>query len=312
MIYLFYGTDEFAIQKELQKLEKKYHISDIDISKYDLETSSLDDILEDASTVSFFHPMKMILVNNAYLFANATKKSLPEIDPTKFLAYLKNPNPDCQLIFINEKINATKKVTKQVKSLGVLKEFTKSNDVTRQVKELFDGYQIDPATIRLLIERVGTDMQLLDQECEKLKMFQYETKQIHQQDVVELTMKSIDLDIFKLIDNIINRRKDQAIATYHEMLKLNEEPIKIIVMLANQFRLMYQAKNLIQKGYTESLIAANLDVHPYPVKLALQKSRNYDTNLLLEILDKLADLDLAIKQGKLEKKMALELFILEL
>ena len=59
---------------------------------------------------------------------------------------------------------------------------------------------------------------------------------------------------------------------YKELLKIGEEPIKIIVLLANQFRLMYQSKLLTSKGYSEDDIASLLHVKRYPVHLAIQKS----------------------------------------
>ena len=95
------------------------------------------------------------------------------------------------------------------------------------------------------------------------------------------------------------------------MLKINEEPLKIIIILAGQFRIMYQSKQLLKKGYTEKDIASILKIHPYRVKLAIQNARNYDSHILLKYLNDLADIDIGIKTGILNKDLALELFILK-
>ena len=95
------------------------------------------------------------------------------------------------------------------------------------------------------------------------------------------------------------------------MLKMNEEPIKIVVILANQFRIMYQSKELLKKGYSEKDIASTLKIHPYRVKLAIQNSRNYTSDILLKNLNALADIDIGIKTGTINKDLALELFILK-
>ena len=50
MTYVFYGTEEFLIKKELNKIKEKYNIDDISISSYDLENSKLEDVVDDAST----------------------------------------------------------------------------------------------------------------------------------------------------------------------------------------------------------------------------------------------------------------------
>ena len=98
---------------------------------------------------------------------------------------------------------------------------------------------------------------------------------------------------------------------YSEMINQNEEPIKIIVMLANQFRIMYQVKELVKIGYSEKEIATKLKLHPYRVKLANQNSRKFKSDTLIKYLKKLSDIDYNIKSGKIDKYLALELFILK-
>ena len=95
------------------------------------------------------------------------------------------------------------------------------------------------------------------------------------------------------------------------MLKRNEEPIKILIILANQFRIMYQAKELYSKGYSGNDIAKILDIHPYRIKLALEKNYNYSSKKLLSYLEALANLDYSIKTGMIDASLGLELFIME-
>ena len=93
------------------------------------------------------------------------------------------------------------------------------------------------------------------------------------------------------------------------IMKLGEEPIKIIVMLANQIRIIYQTKELSKKGYREKDIAQILDIHPYRVKLALTNGYKYTSSVLLKKISELAQMDIDIKKGLVDKSIALELFI---
>ena len=122
----------------------------------------------------------------------------------------------------------------------------------------------------------------------------------------------IDNYILSLIESIVSKDKEKAVLIYNEMIKMNEEPIKIIVMLANQFRLIYQSKQLYKKGYSGNDIATLLDIHPYRIKLAIEKGRNYSEKDLLDNLYKLATLDEEIKTGKKDKYLALELFLISI
>ena len=83
-------------------------------------------------------------------------------------------------------------------------------------------------------------------------------------------------------------------------------------MLANQFRIIYQAKELYKMGYTGDNIASQLGIHPYRIKLALASANKYSSEVLLQAIDQLAELDINIKSGKCDKNIALELFILSL
>lgn len=302
MLYLFYGQEKYLIDSEIKKIIKQNNIDEVNITKYDLDTDYLKDVIDDCQIISLFSDKKLIIVENPFTDLNKEDEPL-------FENYIKNPNPDTILILKCPKLDERKKIVKLVKKTFTTKEFNDTN-LANKVKNMFDDFNIDNKTINLLIERVGNDLNLLHNEIEKIKIYQDENKRVTTDEIILLTHKNIDLDVFKLIDNIVNKNKEKALELYNELLKNNTEPIAIIVLLANQFRIMYQAKELIKKGYTEKDIASTINIHPYRVKLALQNSRSYDAKILLKYLNSLATLDIDIKSGNIDKNLGLELFIL--
>lgn len=312
MTYLFYGLEEFLIENEIKKIITKNKIDEFNISKYDLENDSLNAILEDAKTPSLFGEQKTIIVSNAYIFTSSIKKNSNTDNTGDLEEYLNNNDNLNFLIFIvnDEKLDERKKIVKNIRKNGNVIEFNKKANINSLVANMFNDYQIDNSDITFIINRVGSDLSILLQEIEKLKIYKIEDKKITRDDIIKLTNKAIDLDIFNFINNIISKNKNEAITTYRELLKQNEEPIKIIVMLANQFRLMYQCKELAMKGYSEKDISTTLSIHPYRAKMCLQNGRKYSSELLLSYLKQLSDLDLQIKHGIIDKNIGLELFIL--
>lgn len=306
MVYLLYGTKEFGIEEEIKTLSK--NIDEMNISKYDLNNDMLSLALEDAKTMSLFGDKKIVIIYNANMFTGITSK-----DSEKIEDYLNHINENTILIFVvhNDKLDSRKKITKLIKEKGKIKEFNDELDSTNLVRRLFKDYNIEYSTIKLLIDRVGNNPLILQNEINKIKIYKENDKTITDEDILNLTVKLIEIDIFKLIDYIIKKDKEKALELYYEMLKMNEEPIKIVVILANQFRIMYQSKELLKKGYSEKDIASILKIHPYRVKLAIQNSRNYTSETLLKHLNNLADIDIGIKTGTLNKDLALELFILK-
>lgn len=308
MIYLLYGNIDYSINDYVKKIIAKEKIEEINISKYNLD-NNLNDIIEDASTISLFDDKKIIIVNSDTLFS-----SKKDIDTTNLEKYLENSNPNTIIIFVSrtETVDTRRKIYKLIKEKGSVVEFTKNVNVYEYTKKIFSEYQISNETINLLIKRVGNNPNTIYNEVNKLKIYKINDKLITNYDVINLTSNYIDTNIFKFIDNIINKKKKEAIITYHELLKRGEEPIKIIVMLSNQFRLMYQAKKFTNKGYTEDKIANILHTKRYPVHLAIQASYKYDDKILLKNLEELANLDINIKTGESDKDLALELYLLNL
>ncbi len=314
MTYVFYGTEDFLIKKEINKLKEKYSIDDISVNTYDLENTNIEEIIDDASTVSLFSENKMILCENAYIFTGTTNKKLPEQNMKVLEEYLENENENTILVFVinKEKLDERKKVVKSLKQKKQIQEFNKLNNIDEFITKEFSPYKISKKDITLLKDRVGDNLNLLHQEINKIKLYKDDDLEITEKDIYDLTTKNIDTDIFNLIENIVMKNKAPALESYKEMVKLGEEPIKIIIMLANQFRLIYQARNLYKKGYSEKDISSMLGIHPYRIKLALTKGSKFQDDTLLLYLEKLSELDISIKSGNIDKDLGLELFILNI
>lgn len=312
MLYLLYGTENYLIKKEIDKILNANSIEKINVSEYNLEIDNFKDIIEDANTISLFADKKAIIVNNSYLFTGKSIKN--ENDLELFLDYFKNVNPYSIIIFIvdSEKLDERKKIVKEIKKIGTVKDFNQKNDLTDILKNMFEGYNISIQDIRFMIDRCGNNLDILSQEVNKIKIYKDEDKNITKEDIINLTSKNIDIDIFGFVDTIVNKNKNKALEIYKEMLINGEEPIKILVILANQFRIIYQAKELYKQGYSGNDIATMIGIHPYRIKLALKKAINYNSDTLLDYLEKLADLDYDIKIGNIESSLGLEMFILSI
>ncbi len=314
MIYLYYGLESFLIKKEIKSILLKEHIEAINQNTYDLENSTLDDIIEDASTMSLFGDKKAIIVENSYIFTGTTNQKLPTQNIDLLNQYFQNINNNTLLFFIVNKdsIDKRKKIVSELKKVGIIKEFTTLSNQSDYIKTLFEPYQLSSSDLTYFQERVGNDLATIEQEIQKLKSYKADDYKITKQDIMDVTCKNVDTDIFNLIDHIITGNKAKALESYTMMIQLGEEPIKIVIMLANQFRIMYQSKQMFKKGYSEKDISTRLNIHPYRIKLALQKSHNFDEELLLDYLKKLSNLDYEMKSGKIDKNIGLELFILSI
>lgn len=311
MLYLIFSLEKFLLNREINKIKEENNIDDININYYDLNSNIIEDVLEDAETFSLFDDKKMIVVKNSNIFTS--KKNSIDQNVEKLEQYLKNPNPSTILVFTvsDAKCDNKKKIVKLMNENGKIIELDTKDSLNQIVKGLFDDYKISNDLIKLLIERTGNNLDIIYQEVNKIMIYKNDDKVITKEDIENLTCCNIEDNIFLLIDYIVNKNKEKAIMIYHELLKMNEEPIAIIISLANKIRSLYQTKELYKKGYTENDIASILGVKPgylYYMRGTLNK---YNSKELLNILEQLATMDYNIKKGEVDKEIALELFILE-
>ncbi len=311
MIYLLYSLEKFLLNREIDKIKNEHNMEEINISHFDLNNDLIEEVLEDAETFSMFADKKMIIVSNANIFT--AKKSTLEQNIEKLEKYLENFNPSTIIIFVvnDSKLDERKKIVKLIKKIGTVRELNSNNSINDIVISLFDNYKITSKQIKLLTDRVGNNLDLLSQEIDKIKIYKDQDLIITDDDIKDLTSENIEANMFLLIDKIVNREQDKAITIYHEMLKMNEEPIAIVISLANKIRSLYQTKELFSKGYKEADIASILGVKPGYLYYMRDSLKKYDSCTLLSLLKKLADLDYDIKRGTINKDLGLELFILE-
>ena len=173
-----------------------------------------------------------------------------------------------------------------------------------------NNYKIDDQSSKLFLEYTKDNLYIITNELDKMFLYKDNEKIITKDDIKLIVSKTINANIFDLIESITKRDINKSLFLYQDLVLLNEEEIKLIIILANQFRLIYQVKEMYKEGYTEYDISRNLNVHPYRVKLAY--NMDVTTNEALEYIKKLSELDRNIKSGLIDKKYAFEKFIIEL
>lgn len=308
--YLIYGVDKYLIDKEIDKIIKKNKIDNNSIIRYSLNEDSIDNILEDANTFNLFSDTKLIIVNDANIFTSSN-----DILTDKIINYLNNYNDKSYLVFtlLSDKIDNRKKITKVMSDKGNIINLNKKEvDTNYIISYLKDnGYQINMSDARMILNKVGNNLFSINNELDKLMLFKLEDKVIDKNSIDLLINENIDSSLFALVDSITNKDKNKMLKLYHECL-LESDPIMIINMLANKYILLYQVKRLISDGYSDDKIAKELEVHPYPVKLARNMCYSYSVKEILDIILKLANLDKDIKLGNVNGEVGLEFLLLSI
>lgn len=320
-IYLLYGTEAFLINETTQRLIQSVLTEeemDFNFSSYDLEEVPIEIALEEAETLPFMGEKKLVILHNPVFLTAERSKDKVEHNVKKLEEYITNPAPYTVLVFSApyEKLDERKKITKLLKKNTEVMEANKLNEkelkTWLRTRATANQAQIEEEAIDHLLAIAGTDLMMLASELDKLSLYTSGEQPITAEVVDQLTARSLEQDIFALVDKVVTGKVEKAFRIYYDLLKLNEEPIKILAVIANQFRLIYQTKELARKGYGQQQIASFLKVHPFRVKLAAGQARSFSDEQLAAIMMILADSDLQMKTSAMAKPLIVEMFLFKL
>lgn len=305
MIYLVYSQDKEVIDKYIKKIIITEKIEENSIIKYSIDTDNILDIIEECNTTGLFSLKKLVLLESTNLF-NSKGKEITELTN-----YLNNHNKDIILVFTCylDKLDTRKKIYKKISEIGKIENLTKDNNyLVNIINEKLKDYKMDD--INYFINKVGNNINNIENELEKLISYKYKEKIITKEDIDSLCSSNIEEEIFSLTEAIIKNDIKKTINLYNLFITKNYDVTQMIGLIASQFRFLLQVKILYIKNKNQEEIAKILGVHPYRVKLAIGNCYYYDKETLENYLLKLFELDKKIKLGLIDKNIFFEIFIL--
>ena len=305
--YLIKSNAISLIDKKIEELIKEKDFDSSSVTTYDLEEDSITSLIEDADTISFLTPNKVIIGKNL------SNNNLDEKNLKTLSKYLDNPNSDVLLILVTTNIDARKKIVKEV--INKLSLVNISTDTKEIVKDILKGYDVEYRVINLLEEYYSEDLERLISETKKLALAFINTKKITYKDALELLVKPLnkqDSLAFDLVREIALKNKKKAVNIYNELLSYNIESYALFGLLESQYRLLYQVKVLNKRNISYNDMASILEVHPFRVKKTLELVRYYTLKEIRKLLKNLSDIDFKIKSGVYENNIIIDLLILNI
>ena len=313
MIYLIYGEEDYLIKKELNNIINNSNVLDDNIVRYDLNSTNVSNAIEDALTISMFSDKKIVICENCSFLTSEIKKDINH-DLELLSKYINDPYENSYMIFIvkSEKLDERKKIVKELKRVSKVIECKRldSHNLNNYIYNYFkeNGFEINIMLVRKIVDKVKFDLANIMNECDKLMLYKNNDKVILKEDIDNVIIQTIENNIFELTTAILNKDNYKALNIYNDLKLMGEEPIKLIIMISNQLRLILQTKLMLNLGYKETEMTNIIKEHPYRIKLAL--SSDYNVEELINNIKKLYKLDYDIKSGNIDKNLGLELYLL--
>lgn len=306
--YLFYGNEPYL--KTLYKNTLKNAIVDandeMNFARFDSKEIDLKNVLDIAITLPFFNEKRLIVIENSLLFKNAND----------FSTKLELVPPSTIIIFVEDEIDKRGKLYKKVSkegyaiSLDTLDNNNLKIFIAKILKE--NNKKITEKNALYLIDKIGSDMETINSELNKLIAFAYDKEIITKEDIDEIVTTNINNRIFDMIEAIANKNKKKAVELYYDLILLKEKPIMILFLINRQFNILLQIKDLHKQGFSNGEISKEVGIPPFAVSKNIKMSNNFSYKELKHNLEYGVETDEKIKRGLIEENIAIDILIVKL
>ncbi|MFA7364780.1 MAG: DNA polymerase III subunit delta [Patescibacteria group bacterium] len=336
MIIFIYGENDFKISQKTKELKDKF-VKDVDpkgenIFFLDGGKIKLEDLSSKIGTSSLFSSKKMLIISN--LIENKQKDFLKN-----FTIYINknklSESPDI-FIFIENKIknNKSDKLVKikDGKELALnvneknLFESLKKEKYSQELKKytnqellafVVNGFKkenlkIDNISAQKIISSNDSNPWAINNEIEKissLKISDKEGRIVTKDDVEQNTSEKFQENIFALTDALSSPNPKNALTLLEEQYLSGLEPPYILSMILRQFKIIVQIKSALELNYSAQKMASELKLHPFVISKGINQARNFPKNKLIEINNKLIDIDLNSRKKDCNMKASLNILI---
>ena len=240
---------------------------------------------------------------------------LRETDEEILIRYLNNPSPSTVMIFTADELDKRKKSSKVLLDACTVVEFAPLKDseakawAKSRLKEL--KVTTDDSVLSEIISLVGTDVQTLFNELEKLASAAANTGRITPDLVDELIGRSRGLSNFELGDHLLAGNRKKSLETLHRLLEDGAEPVMLVGLIAGNYHRLALGKHLLARGGRDEVFR-NISLPPFKRDSYISTLQRSTAAKIARGIQLTAATDLAIKTSQATPRLQLEMLVCEL
>ena len=308
MIYVFLGNEINIIKRKIDSLIDELKINNI--IKYDYDSVSVDDILNEINYVDLFNEKKLLIVSNF------TFKKMKDKEEKALSNYINHMNDNVIILkCIDEKLDSKKSIIKLLNEKCKVIELVKMDYKTlhEYVTKIFSDNKkrITYNQIRNILSLCENDTDSVLNEVNKLLLYKLDSDTITDEDIEKVISKNSEKEMFRLNDAVMNHNIPNMLESTKTLVSSGVDEVVIIDYLSKQFRTLYQIK-VMSKDTGSQTITSRLSINPFVFKKMLDVVGKFSEEKLLNIIYKLSDADISIKVEGLDKSKVLENFYLSI
>lgn len=307
-VYLLYGEEDYLRRQYRDKL-KNALLGDGDAMNYHYfegKDVPIGEVIDLAETMPFFADRRVIIIENSGLCKSGGEQ---------LAEYLKEPSDTAFFVLAEREADKRSKLFKAVSAKGRAIECKAQDEalLKRWVIGILkkENKKMTERDLEYFLEKTGTNMENISKELEKLVCYCMEKEIIAREDIEEICVRQVNNQIFDMINAIADKRKKEAMEMYYDLLTLKEPPMRILFLLARQFNLLLQVKELKKKGYPPKIIGENVGLPGFIAGKYVNQAAKFSTKSLRRAVTDCVEAEEAVKTGKMNDVLSVELLLVK-
>lgn len=314
-IYLLYGEEHYLKRQYTDRLKKALcnEGDDMNTHFYEGKDISVGEIIDLAETLPFLAERRVIFISGSGLF-KPDKNSVLKSNGEKMAEYLSAPNETAYFVFTEDEVDKRSRLFKTVQSKGYAAEFgtQDENTLKRWIAGILkrEGKSIAERTVQLLISKTGTDMDNIHMELEKLICYTLDRDVVTDEDVEAVCIGRVSNHIFDMVNAIADGQTARALSLYYDLLALKEPAMRILFLIARQCNLLLQVKEMKSRGFDNKAIGSAVSLPPFIAGKYVTQASKFRTSQLRNAVEQCVEAEEAVKSGRMNDVMSVEILIL--
>lgn len=305
-IYLYWGEDDFALNRAVTALRDRTLDADWASFNYDKiagdQPDALTQSLNQAMTPPFGAGQRLVWLADTTICQRCPEDLLADLERTLPLV----PETTVLLLTTTNKPDGRIKSTKLLQKHAEIREFAaippwKTDQLVQQVRQAAQevGVKLTQPAVQLLAESVGNDTRQLYSELEKLRLYAGATAQPINETTVASLVATYTQNSLQLAAAIRQGDTAKALTLIADLFSHNEPALRIMMTLAGQFRTWLWVKLMLEAGERdEKAIAQAAEVNnPKRIYFLQQEVKTLSVRQLQRALPILLELEFNLKQG---------------
>ena len=307
-IYLLYGEEAYLKKQYKERFVKAMlPVGDtMNYACYEGKNTDIKEVIDLAETLPFFAERWLIMFEDTGFFKSSGS------DLADYISDM--PETTC-FIFIENEVDKRSKLYKAVKAKGHIVELgvQDENTLRRWVQGLVkkEGKTMAQGDVAYFLNKVGTDMENITKELEKLVCYAMDRDVLTRTDIDAVCVTQITSHIFEMVNAVADKKQRKALDLYYELLALKEPPMRILFLLTREYRILFHVKALLKQGYGKNEIASKAGLHPFAAGRYMDQANRFHSKELRAVIEEGADIEQRVKTGLLTDHLAVELFLVK-